>query len=139
MMKKGGDAMLKQINGVVLFARDFAGTVGFYRDTLGLTVAHEDEGIVDFKTEGAVLSVLDLEVAKEIFGADAVLADAPQAGHRLELAVEVPDVDAAYHGLQQQGVTFLKPPTDQPWGQRVVDFADPEGNIVELYQWTQPH
>jgi catechol 2,3-dioxygenase-like lactoylglutathione lyase family enzyme len=31
-----------------------------------------------------------------------------------------------------KGVTFLKNPTDQPWGMRTAHFADPEGNIWEI-------
>lgn len=121
--------MLKKINGIVLIAADFAGTVHFYRDTLGLPVAHEGEGIIDFQTEGSLLSVLDINVAKDVFGAD----------YHLELAVEVPDVDATYDELKRGGVAFLKPPADQPWGQRTADFTDPEGNIIEIYKWKQAH
>jgi len=126
----------KQVN-VVLFAAKFADTVSFYRNTIGFPVAHEDDGIIDFNAGAGLLSVLNLSVAKEIFGTEAVLADAPNAGHRLELAVEVPDVDAAYKALRRQGVVFLKPPADQPWGQRTCDFVDPEGNIIEIFTWKQ--
>ena len=127
--------MLNAINGVVLFAADFDAEVKFYRDTIGLPVEHADEGIIDFKTGGAMLSVLDLNAAREIFGTEAVLAGAPHAGHRLELAVEVPDVDEAHTQLRSRGVEFMNPPADQPWGQRTADFCDPEGNIIEIYTW----
>ena len=127
--------MLNAINGVVLFAADFSATVKFYRDTIGLAVEHAGEGIIDFKTGGTMLSVLELNSAKEIFGSEAVLANAPHAGHRLELAVEVPDVDAVHTQLRDRGVEFLNSPTDQPWGQRTADFCDPEGNIIEIYTW----
>jgi predicted enzyme related to lactoylglutathione lyase len=30
-------------------------------------------------------------------------------------------------------VTILEPPTDQPRGHRTVYFADPEGNVLEVY------
>ena len=45
-----------------------------------------------------------------------------------------PDVDAAYEELSTKGVTFVRPPTDQPWGLRTAHFADPEGNLWEINQ-----
>ncbi|MDA4131655.1 MAG: VOC family protein, partial [Thaumarchaeota archaeon] len=27
---------------------------------------------------------------------------------------------------------FVKPPTTQPWGQRIAYFEDPEGNLWEI-------
>ncbi len=50
------------------------------------------------------------------------------------LAAGVADVDAAYADLTAQGVTFVRPPTDQRWGLRTAHFADPEGTIWEINQ-----
>jgi len=50
------------------------------------------------------------------------------------VAAEVEDVDAAYQELLTKGVTFLRPPTNQPWGQRTSHFADLEGNLWEINQ-----
>ena len=50
------------------------------------------------------------------------------------LAAGVEDVDAAYEALKAKGVTFLRPPTNQPWGLRTAYFADPEGNLWEINQ-----
>ena len=43
-------------------------------------------------------------------------------------------MDATYAALKAKGVTFLRPPTDQPWGLRTAHFADPEGNPWEIHQ-----
>jgi uncharacterized glyoxalase superfamily protein PhnB len=53
---------------------------------------------------------------------------------RVVLAAGVEDVDAVYETLKAKGVTFLRTPTDQPWGLRTAHFSDPEGNLWEINQ-----
>ena len=55
------------------------------------------------------------------------------AAERVILDFEVDDVDAAYQRLAPLGVTWVMPPTDQPWGARSAMFRDPEGNLVNLF------
>lgn len=44
------------------------------------------------------------------------------------------DVDAAAEQLLQRGVDLLEPPHDLPeFGHRVLFFADPEHNVVEIF------
>jgi len=49
------------------------------------------------------------------------------------LCAGVDDVDAEYAALTAKGLKFIKPPVDQPWGRRTAYFADPEGNLWELF------
>ena len=44
----------------------------------------------------------------------------------------VDDVDRVYARLLAKGVGFLGPPTEMPWGHRVVTTQDPEGRTVML-------
>jgi uncharacterized glyoxalase superfamily protein PhnB len=55
-----------------------------------------------------------------------------EAIHRTYYAVFVDDVDREYEELRAKGVHFVKPPTTQPWGQRIAYFEDPEGNLWEI-------
>lgn len=58
----------------------------------------------------------------------------PQSpGVQLAFRVEPDEVSQCYEQLVQKGVTILDPPADQPRGHRTVYFADPEGNILEVY------
>ena len=51
----------------------------------------------------------------------------------------VPSVDAAYQGLKAEGGTFLtEPKTFDAVGIRIAAFADPEGNVISLYEDTDP-
>ncbi|EOC99684.1 VOC family protein [Caldisalinibacter kiritimatiensis] len=58
------------------------------------------------------------------------------SGQILELAFpcESPDdVDITYDKLISKGVKGIQPPTNMPWNQRTVLFADPDGNIHEIF------
>jgi lactoylglutathione lyase len=60
----------------------------------------------------------------------------PRRGQSFELAfpLDAPaEVDAAYAELLAKGATPIQGPTDMPWGQRTAFFADPDGNIHELF------
>jgi glyoxylase I family protein len=53
------------------------------------------------------------------------------------LAILVDDFDAAYQRLRQAGVQFLGEPTENK-GNRLVFFADGDGNFVHLVHRQQP-
>ena len=53
---------------------------------------------------------------------------------RILLSVEVPAVDGLLDQVTELGGTVLSPPTDMPWGQRVVHLHDPDGNTLNLTQ-----
>ena len=40
------------------------------------------------------------------------------------------DCDAAVEHLRGHGVPVLAEPADQPWGERMAEVADPDGNRV---------
>ncbi len=56
------------------------------------------------------------------------------APQRTILSVEVPDVDGLLDQVTELGGTVLSPPSDMPWGQRVVHLRDPDGNALNLTQ-----
>ncbi|MCH2662588.1 VOC family protein, partial [bacterium] len=54
-------------------------------------------------------------------------------GVQLAFLVAPDEVARCYEQLVAKSVEILEPPTDQPRGHRTVYFADPEGNMLELY------
>jgi predicted enzyme related to lactoylglutathione lyase len=51
----------------------------------------------------------------------------------------VPNVDTAYAGLVADGVRFVAEPTTYAAaGIRIATLADPEGNLISLYQDLDP-
>ena len=51
-----------------------------------------------------------------------------QPGTWLHIWVE--DVDALHEELKETGAVILNPPRNQPWGDREMDVADPDGHVI---------
>src|SRR5215472_9225775 len=43
------------------------------------------------------------------------------------------DVDGEYPRIQALDVRWVLPPATQPWGNRSMMFADPEGNLINVF------
>ncbi len=127
--------MRPMIGLVTILTDDVPAMVAFYRDTLGLALQGEaTDNYNEFVTEGVRFAVC----------ARAVMTEATQhpsfretrRGQSFELAFpcESPeDVDARYAAMVGKGATAIQPPATMPWGMRAAFFADPDGNIHELY------
>ena len=125
--------MINGIIATVVFVRDLARCTTFYRDTLKLPYTGSDANSSTFLLQERYLILLSVSGAADLLGSDPnefKIDGAP----RVVLAAGVEDVDAAYEALKAEGVTFLRPPTDQPWGLRTAHFSDPEGNLWEINQ-----
>jgi catechol 2,3-dioxygenase-like lactoylglutathione lyase family enzyme len=52
--------------------------------------------------------------------------------HNFELYFEFDDVEAFVKELNEQNIKFVHIVKEQPWGQKVVRFYDPDMNIIEV-------
>lgn len=125
--------MFHSIAATVLFVKDMARCKTFYRDTLGLQVVEHDPKHIGVQLDNVYLLLLEAGAAAQMIS-EQELDLKIEGSPRGLLAAGVEDVDAAYETLKARGVTFLLPPTDQPWGLRTAYFTDPEGNIWEINQ-----
>lgn len=125
--------MINGIIATVVFVRDLASCTTFYRDTFKLPYMGSDANSSTFLLQERHLILLSISGAADLLGADLNTFKIDGAP-RVVLAASVEDVDAAYEALKVEGVTFLRPPTDQSWGLRTAHFADPEGNLWEINQ-----
>jgi lactoylglutathione lyase len=125
--------MINGIIATVVFVRDLARCTTFYRDTLKLPYAGSDANSSTFLLQERYLILLSVSGAADLLGSDPNEIKVDGAS-RVVLAAGVEDVNAAYETLKAEGVTFLRPPTNQPWGLRTAHFADPEGNLWEINQ-----
>ncbi len=131
--------MIHKIEAVVLFVQDLARCTAFYRDTFKLHYQGSDADSATFLLgEKMYLILLSPEGAADLLGAQANNLSTEGVRSRGLLAAGVADVDTAYEELKAQGVTFVRPPTDQRWGLRTAHFADPEGNLWEINQSISP-
>jgi len=125
---------LPNISAAVIFVQDLNKCVTFYRDTIGLEVTFNDDVSFAFKLGKQDFVLLMLSAAAEMVTEEAIAFHKDGgSGSRVLLCVGVEDVDAAYKAFTAKGVAFIKPPISQPWGRRTAYFADPEGNLWELW------
>ena len=125
--------MFRSIAATVLFVKDVAKCMTFYRDTLGLEVTESDPDHVAVHMENVYFLLLEVSTAAHMISEEELELKI-EGGPRGLLAASVENIDATYEALKSKGVTFLRPPTDQPWGLRTAYFADPEGNLWEINQ-----
>jgi len=113
---------------VIICTRDRARATAFYRDTLGLPLAQEDDFAAVFNIGGVTLRV-------------STVADFTPHEHTI-LGFRVPDVEATVRALRANGVTFDFFPKFQqddlgiltlPGGTvRVAWFKDPDENVLSV-------
>jgi catechol 2,3-dioxygenase-like lactoylglutathione lyase family enzyme len=113
---------------IVICTRDRTRATAFYRDALGLVVAHEDSFAVVFNTSGVALRV-------------SVVPDFTPHEHTI-LGFTVPDVPSTVKALREKGVnfnTYQHIPQDElgiwtaPGGAiRTAWFKDPDGNVLSV-------
>ena len=125
--------MLRKFDAAVLFVQDLEKCTKFYRDAIGFPVTFTDDVSVAFKLEDEDFVILKESAAVDMISEEAI-GLRKESSHRVLLCAGVEDIDAVHKALMAKGVAFIKPPKDQAWGRRTAYFADPEGNLWELWQ-----
>ncbi|MGZ8696965.1 MAG: VOC family protein [Gaiellaceae bacterium] len=118
------------IAAITLFVDDLEEAKQFYREVFGLPVVFEDDDSAVFGFGNTIVNLLRSTAARELVEPAAVAG--PETGARLQLTIEVDDVDAMCAELATRGVELLNGPIDRPWGVRTASFKDPGGHIWEI-------
>jgi lactoylglutathione lyase len=115
---------------VVLVVADLDASLRFWTGVLGLPLGHRSGPYAQLDTGTTRIALYQRDAMSATLGRplEAPAPDAPA----FEVGFKVPDVDAAYDELVAAGARPVRPPTDQPWGQRTAYVADPDGHLVEL-------
>ena len=103
----------------ILFARDLAPMLAFYKDAVGFQAVAEYPEWVEFDTGPARLALHKAGPEDE-------------ETRGLGLFFTVDDVGALVRRLQGRGLEPEAPPVDQDFGFRTVAYTDPLGNRVEF-------
>ena len=106
----------------ILMVDDVERASAFYCSTLGFEEAYRNED-----EHGVEFVFLSLEPYGIGIGRRA-------AGETRDSALWIyaDDVDAAAADLREAGAKEVLPPTDQPWGERMCTFVDPNGHLVHV-------
>jgi catechol 2,3-dioxygenase-like lactoylglutathione lyase family enzyme len=128
--------MRAKIDLISIVSADLPAMRDFYRDVMGFAVQLElGEDYVEFESEGVRFAITTLEIMSDATGGHPGYSRA-RRGQFFELAFPCDspdDVDVAYARIVAQGAASIQPPADMPWGQRAAFFADPDGNVHELF------
>jgi len=123
-----------QLDMVGVITSKFDEMLAFYRDTLDMKIKLQMESYVEFEHPGIRFAISTHDVMQKATGHASYAEE--RRGQSLELAFRIAtpeEVDSAFNELMEKGATSVTSPADMPWGQRAAFFADPDGNIHEIF------
>ena len=124
--------MKAQINLITIWTNDIDKMKEFYNQVLGFRIENDLGNYVEFENDGVRFAICmrdvmydySSEYRKESFG----------QGFELAFPCESPnDVDESFKKLISKGAASVHEPQNMPWNQRTALFADPDGNIHEIF------
>jgi catechol 2,3-dioxygenase-like lactoylglutathione lyase family enzyme len=111
----------------LIVVNDMTRSRHFYEEVLGQKVKFDFGPNVPF--EGFSLHLKSH--FQSLLGDAAQYPVTPKA-HWGELYFETDELESIQQRLEASGVEFIHPVCEQPWGQRVMRFYDPDGHIIEI-------
>jgi lactoylglutathione lyase len=118
---------LSTLSYAILYVKNVAKSVPFYRDTLGIKVKMESPDWVEFETGATTLAL----------HAEEKLASHKDP-HGVTMCFSVDDLIGTYESLKQSGIKFSSEPKAvcEPFGDQVpscAEFEDLDGNKLSIY------
>ena len=134
VVPRGGSADARSwprgIGAITLFVEDLEATKRFYQEVFGLPITFADDDSAVFDFGNTIINLLKTTAALELI--EPAVVASREAGSRLQLTIQVDDVDAMCVELATRGVELLNGPMDRPWGVRTASFSDPGGHVWEI-------
>jgi predicted enzyme related to lactoylglutathione lyase len=127
--REGEDVMEVLSSRVLVHPTDFERSFRFYTESLGLHVYREwssgaTRGVVFFLGGGFL----------ELSGSSST-----ETSESVGLWLQVRDVDAVGHEVEEAGVDIIEVPTDKPWGLREMQIRDPDGLRIVIVEVPETH
>ncbi|AWP30750.1 VOC family protein [Paenibacillus sp. Cedars] len=126
--------MEPRIDLITVLADDVSKMGEFYRDALGFRIDSESDHYYGLENKGVRFAICSREIMYQI--TEHKDYKERKSGQSFELAFPVDsadELDRVYAEIIAKGATPIKAPSDMPWSHRTAFFADPEGNIHELF------
>ncbi len=118
--------MITGLGGSTIWTSDINNLLPFYRDVVGLTPGVSNEEFVVFGDQ--ISPALAVGQHSEVRGR----ASDP---YRHMVGLISTDIQGDTARLKAAGVEFVEEPNDQGGGFFLATFVDPEGNLIQLYQF----
>jgi catechol 2,3-dioxygenase-like lactoylglutathione lyase family enzyme len=132
--------MAQSLAHVALVVRDYDEAIAWFTEKLGFTLVADE-----YQPEQDKRWVLVAPPGSPTGGASLLLARAStpeqeafvgdQAGGRVFLFLRTDDFDRDHAAMTANGITFVRPPVEQPYG-KVAVFLDLYGNRWDLVQFS---
>lgn len=115
-----------RLRNVLIVVSDIERSVRFYRELFGLQVILDQDGNV-ILSEGLVLQ--DAKIWKDFLQKELL-----PRNHMTELYFEEADLEGFVKKLElsEFSIEYVNEPIEHSWGQKVVRFYDPDGNLIEV-------
>ena len=115
-----------KLSGFLIVVRDCKKAMKYYHDVFGLEILADNDGNM-ILSEGIVLQ-------EEKYWRGFLDKDVIPQNNACELYFEEENMDAFVERLKilYPETVFVNPPMTHSWGQRVVRFYDPDGNLIEV-------
>lgn len=130
--KMEGEIMNAEINLITIWSDEIDRMKRFYNEVLGFRIKNDLGNYVEFENNGVRFAIC----LREVMTGYSNEYSKKGGGQSFELAFpcESPkDVDESFNKLIEMGAAAINGPKDMPWNQRTALFADPDGNIHEIF------
>ena len=115
-----------KLKNVLIVVKDIERSKAFYKDLFGLNVVLDNDGNV-ILTEGLVLQ--DAAIWKKFIENDII-----PRNNATELYFEERDIEGFVKKLEnyKEPIQYVNRLMEHSWGQKVIRFYDPDGNLIEV-------
>lgn len=115
-----------KLKNVLIVVKDMEKSVKFYKELFGLEVILDNDGNV-IMTEGLVLQ--DIKYWEQFLNRSCI-----SRNHMSELYFEEREIEEFQKKLDHypETIEYVNPLMTHSWGQRVIRFYDPDGNLIEV-------
>lgn len=115
-----------KLKNVLIVVKDINKSISFYKNLFGLEVILDNDGNV-IMTEGLVLQ--DIKYWKPFLNRECI----PRS-NMSELYFEEKDIESFALKLENypEPIEYVNPLMTHSWGQKVIHFYDPDGNLIEV-------
>ena len=125
-MKFGIEVDNMRLRNVLIAVNDIDRAIKFYNEILGLNVILDQDGNV-IMSEGLVLQ--DAKIWQRFLDKELI-----PKNNMTELYFEEPDIEENIKKLEGSDfeIEYVNELMEHSWGQKVVRFYDPDGNLIEV-------
>ncbi|AJD30757.1 MULTISPECIES: VOC family protein [Clostridium] len=124
--------MKPEINLITIWTDEIDRMRNFYNQVLGFRMKNDLGNYVEFENNGVRFAIC----LRNVMQGYSNEYSKKSVGQSFELAFPCQnpnDVDKSFKQLISMGAIPIHEPQDMPWNQRTALFADPDGNIHEIF------